>query len=271
MSASETTGRPSAKRWDHGQQTIGIGCSQADSHRFPRALLLDLDGTLLDHARASAQAIQQVLADHGLSPVEDAVPLWQSLEAAHFQRYLDGELTFEEQRIARATAFLTAHGAVAPSRSTALSWFDDYLTHYEASWSPFEDVQPFLASLTELAAPPLTAVLTNGDHAQQRAKLDAMGLGSMPLHASSTLGVRKPDPRTFLRVCADLGVTPERAWYVGDNFEVDALGAESAGLHGIWLNRSATTSRRGHPSHAADLTTVAAWLSEISPGRCRQL
>lgn len=51
----------------------------------PRALLMDLDGTLLDHAGASARAILAVLADCDLSPTDDSVALWHALEAEHFQ------------------------------------------------------------------------------------------------------------------------------------------------------------------------------------------
>ncbi|RRD50326.1 HAD family hydrolase [Arachnia propionica] len=226
----------------------------------PRALLMDLDGTLMDHAGASAHAILAVLADRDLSPTEDSVALWRALEAEHFQRYLDGELTFEEQRVARITAFLAAHGAVALSRADSLSWFEGYLARYESSWRPFDDVRPFLDAVAALPAPPLVAVVTNGHQMQQQAKLTAIGLGSMTMYASSTMGVRKPDPHLFLQVCDDLGVAPEQAWFIGDDLETDAVGSESAGLHGIWLNRAATTNRRGRPSRAASLTDIATWL-----------
>ena len=226
----------------------------------PHALLMDLDGTLLDHAGASTHAVLAVLADRDLSPTEDSVALWHALEAEHFQRYLDGEVTFEEQRVARVAAFLAAHGVTGLGRRELLSWFDGYLACYEASWRPFDDVHPFLATVAALDAPPVMAAVSNGDAAQQRSKLTAIGLDSLPLYTSSTLGVSKPAPRIFHEVCADLGVTAERAWFIGDSLETDALGAESAGLHGIWLDRTAATSRRGRPSHAANLATVAAWL-----------
>lgn len=47
---------------------------------------------------------------------------------------------------------------------------------------------------------------------------------------SGVYGIEKPDPRIFLHACEQLGVAPEQALYVGDIYEIDVLGARSAGL-----------------------------------------
>lgn len=50
-------------------------------------------------------------------------------------------------------------------------------------------------------------------------------------------GVLKPDSRAFLDVLERLGVQPEEAIMVGDNFFDDVLGAESVGIKGILIKR----------------------------------
>ena len=82
-------------------------------------------------------------------------------------------------------------------------------------------------------------MLSNGDQEQQEDKVSRTGLGRFldVVLTSEQLGVAKPDPRVFELACARLGVPPQAAVYVGDQLEVDALGATAAALRGIWLNR----------------------------------
>lgn len=242
--------------------TGGVGPSQ------PRAVLLDLDGTILDHERASRSAIVSVMAASGIADGADpdeSISLWRNLEAEHFQRYLDGELDFEQQRIVRVRAFLESYGRVVDhDRPALLHWFEGYRTAYERAWRAFDDVQPFVEGLTALDAAPALAVVTNGDHGQQAAKLRALGLDGVPLYASSEIGISKPDRAIFLHACESLDVDPGDAWFVGDNREADALGAKRAGLHGVWLDRGGDPDARSRPARAATLLDVLEWIKELS-------
>lgn len=83
--------------------------------------------------------------------------------------------------------------------------------------------------------------------AQQEAKVARTGLGRYldVVLTSGELGVAKPDPRIFDLACRHLGVPPKRAVYVGDRLDVDALAATTAGLRGVWLNRTGRPARPG--------------------------
>jgi len=228
-----------------------------------RALLLDLDGTILDHEAARRTALLEALENSSLAHEVDAsiaVSRWCDFEAQHFQRYLDGELTFEEQRVVRTRAFLASYGVHGLDRSALLRWFDRYRGFYENAWRAFDDVQPFLQAVASLESVPLLAVVTNGDQEQQARKLHSLGLGRISLYTSSTLGFRKPDRSAFLRVCAELEIEPAQAWFIGDNREVDALGAEAAGLHGIWLHRESGPAPFDRPRRVSTLTEVIEWI-----------
>lgn len=52
---------------------------------------------------------------------------------------------------------------------------------------------------------------------------------------SGVFGVEKPDPRIFHHACEQLGVAPADAFYVGDVYEVDVVGARAAGLEPIFI------------------------------------
>ena len=47
---------------------------------------------------------------------------------------------------------------------------------------------------------------------------------------SSVMGIRKPDPRIFLKAMDDLDINPAEALYIGDREEYDSIGAMNAGM-----------------------------------------
>lgn len=53
---------------------------------------------------------------------------------------------------------------------------------------------------------------------------------------SSHAGVEKPDPRIFAVALEAMGVAPAEAFYVGDVYEVDVVGARRAGLSPVLLD-----------------------------------
>ena len=211
-------------------------------------VLLDVDGTLVDHDWAEREALAGWIQAARLPVQVGCVPtevLWHDLAESAFVDYRAGRLTFQGQRRQRVSRFLTALGTdVADLDDAALdAEFGQYLHRYEAAWRPFPDALDALGALVSLTR---VAVLSNGDHDQQVEKLRRTGLVSLvgAVITSSDLGVSKPDPRAFLRAAERLGVAPGQALYCGDRLDIDAVAASDAGLVGIWLNRTGSTS--GH-------------------------
>lgn len=82
------------------------------------------------------------------------------------------------------------------------------------------------------------------------------------------VGVGKPDPRIFAHACGMLDVEPKNIWHVGDDPELDVLGAQRAGLRGVWINR--TGQEWPHSEHMPDLIVrdlgeLHAWLTDTQP------
>lgn len=92
-------------------------------------------------------------------------------------------------------------------------------------------------------------VVSNSDGKVEHA-LEAAGLREYfdVVVDSSVAGVEKPDPRIFAVALDALGVAPAEAVYVGDVYDVDAVGARAAGLHPVLLDPLG--------SSAADVPTV---------------
>jgi len=65
------------------------------------------------------------------------------------------------------------------------------------------------------------------------------------LSDSALVGWSKPDRRIFEHTLAELKVSPQQAWMVGDNFEADIRGAAGLGIRTCWLAPSDRTAPPG--------------------------
>ena len=96
-------------------------------------------------------------------------------------------------------------------------------------------------------------MLTNGEHAHQRLKLERVGLVDEVdrVFTSDEFPLGKPDPGAFLGTCSRLGVEPGDALMVGDSVVADFEGALGAGLEAVLLDR-----RDEHTSRAPRIRSL---------------
>lgn len=207
-----------------------------------RGVLFDIDDTLVDLEYAMTTALRDV-SEHLLPGLDQAG--WVKFgrifthETTHFyDRYLAGELTFNEQRLLRGRAALGHFGVELQDGEESQAWVADYHQRQTAYVRAFDDVEGVLDAL-DAAGIPYGAV-SNNVHDYQRAKLDGAGLARIKvLVGTDTVGVPKPDPAIYLEGVRLLGTRPGgETLYVGDNRLLDADGATAAGLVGVWLNRT---------------------------------
>jgi len=220
----------------------------AEAARRIRVALFDLDDTLFAHREAVERGITAYRAVLGgeVAAADAAAESarWHELEEEHYHRYLAGELDFRGQRRARARSFLAPYGLVVETDDEADAWWDGYIVHYENAWSLHDDTLPCLDALTTGPDPVRIGLVTNGDLNAQTAKLRATGLLPRIEHtvASGDVGVAKPDAAIFERACSVFGVEPGSAACIGDRLATDALGASTAGLLGVWLDRTGSAT-----------------------------
>jgi putative hydrolase of the HAD superfamily len=205
-----------------------------------RGVLFDIDDTLVDLEYAMTTALREV-SEHLLPGLDQTG--WERFgrifthETTHYyDRYLAGELTFNDQRLLRGRAALGHFGVELADGEESHRWLTAYSRLQPSYVRVFADVPPLL-DLLDAAGIPYGAV-SNNVHDYQRAKLDGAGLERVSrLVGTDTVGVAKPEPAIYLEGVRLLGTAAEETLYVGDNRLLDAEGSTAAGLVGVWLNR----------------------------------
>lgn len=202
-----------------------------------KALLLDLDDTLIDTRRGTQLALTDYHGSHGHLmgvSLEEASERWDRGIKLHFPRYVSGEISFQEQRRWRIREVF-ARPDLTDAESDEL--FQGYLGHYVNHWILFDDVLPFLDGMKAKGMP--MGIVTNGSAEQQMAKIRATGIGDRVevVVSSEAVGWRKPQREIFLHAAERLGVRAKDCVMVGDNYEADYLGAKAAGMGAVLVDR----------------------------------
>jgi putative hydrolase of the HAD superfamily len=222
----------------------GTGPASGEEPQRIRAVLLDIDDTLVDTRSSFAAALRQVqvtwlphLDDAGAGEV---LARWVNDPGGHFRTYIRGECDFSTQRRLRADDLHAAFGGPALDDADFAAWERCYDDAFRSAWAPCDDAVALLDSLA-VAGLPLGAV-TNAGTGYQRAKLALLGLlDRLPVVIGvDVLGRGKPAPEVFALACRRLGVAAAECAFVGDELDIDARGARDAGLLGIWLDRHGT-------------------------------
>lgn len=123
----------------------------------------------------------------------------------------------------------------------------------------FDDARPALAWLAQRY--PIVAV-SNGT-----ANVHTIGLGEFFVGSVSAndVGVGKPDVRIFQAAAKSVGLAPAHILHVGDDANLDVIGALNAGMQTVWVNRTDHLWSQAQHPHAT-VTTMLELCDLLNPG-----
>ncbi|MBA7691986.1 Phosphoglycolate phosphatase [subsurface metagenome] len=101
----------------------------------------------------------------------------------------------------------------------------------------YDDVAPTLTHLRELG---LTLGLISNVDRDITSVYEELGLANwlQVTVTSQDVGFNKPRPEIFQAALKQAGVKPAEAIYVGDQYQIDVVGANGAGMRGILIDRN---------------------------------
>ena len=216
-----------------------------------KALLVDLDDTLLDYSGGADQSwVEACGTCCSASGIDPAVLVTAIAETRRW--FWDDPVRQRRERLDMVGAWqhivefaLDRLGRGAPGLAAAIA--RDYAARRREAMSLFPEALGCLAKLRRGGVP--MAMVTNGDATQQRDKIARHRLAGYfdAILIEGEFGIGKPETAVYRHALQALGVAPTDAWMVGDHLEWDVGAPQQLGLRGVWIDRGG----RGLPPNSA--------------------
>ena len=207
-----------------------------------RALIFDLDGTLIDSKRDLIFSVNAML-----------------LEMGREQLHVDTISGYIGHGAPQLVGQALGNGATEAERERALKYF---LAYYEDHKMDSTCAYPGVPeALAHLAALPM-AILTNKPVRISVRILEGLSLAKYfrAVYGGNSFETKKPDPLGALTILRDLGAAPAEAMLIGDS-GVDVQTARNAGTFAAAVNYGFGTHDRA--THPADIYLDS--LSDLVP------
>jgi HAD superfamily hydrolase (TIGR01662 family) len=210
-----------------GRSGYGVASRRVAEIRF---VVFDVGETLVDETRAWSLRAQAA----GVTPLTLFAALGALIERGEDHR--------------RVWSLL---GVAPPDLEVAIEPSDVY-----------PDVPPCLRALSEAG---YRLGLAGNQPSSARDSLERLGLPVELVATSGELGVEKPDPAFFERICERADAAPSQIAYVGDRLDNDIEPARAAGMFTVFIRRGPWGHIHAHLPGAARVDARIDSLAEL-PG-----
>lgn len=197
-----------------------------------KAVLIDIDDTLLDFKRCAEESIFRSAEEIGLRLPSDIIETFVFFNDQYWRRIEKGELTKAQLRKERFNTIFSSIGIKTDGEA-----FDDNfkknLHHAYVKVDGAEDLLKYLSRYKVYAA-------SNAhDRDYQKTRLARAGLIDYfdGLFVSGQVGANKPS-REFFDICMqNIQAEPREVVMVGDSLSADISGAKDYGYHTVWFDK----------------------------------
>ncbi len=212
-----------------------------------QAVFFDLYNTLITYRPAREDVHAQALEEFGKKV--DRQKIAHGLKAGDEFFYKENTLsrvqnrTAEEQiKIWRGYEEAVLKTAGVKSSPELIDGILSYLKNTDYKMVLFDDVLPALRQIKDNALQ--TGIISNID-IDIRPMCQEMGLDSLIdiIATSMETGLSKPDPDAFKYAAKKLNIKPSECVYVGDQYQIDVIGANQAGMTGVLVDREGIFNR----------------------------
>ena len=198
-----------------------------------RAVLWDVDGTLLNFLAAEKAAIRECFRRFDLGECTDAMlARYSTINRGYWEKIERGEIGKPRALVARFEDFFSGEGLPT---GCAEAFNDEYQVRLGDTvvfeHGAREAVEALLGRVKQYA-------VTNGTATAQRRKLKNSGLDKLldGVFISEDIGVEKPDAAFFDYVFCHIDAARDETVIIGDSLTSDMLGGNNAGIRCWWYN-----------------------------------
>lgn len=202
-----------------------------------RHIIFDLDRTLWDFERAASETLSDLynlyIKSRTHVSLDGFIQVYKKINESLWDAYRAQQISKDLLRSKRFQITLEEIGIHDNALGTRLG--DLYVNII----SQKVYLLPYAMELLEYLKPNYSmSIMTNGFKEVQYPKIKQSGIGHYFCHTfiSEEIGFNKPDIRIFEFAIQTLNIEPKEILFVGDDWEVDILGAARAGMQQAFFN-----------------------------------
>ena len=216
-----------------------------------KALFFDLDHTLWDFEANSALAFKSLFEEYDIPlDLHQFLTVYIPNNNVYWKKYREGKIDKQTLRFERLKTVFDILNY--PATNTLI---DDLADAYIQTLPEYNILfEGAIEMLTTLNAHYDLHIITNGFQDVQYFKMKNSGL--LPFFDtvtdSSSVGVKKPDPKIFEHALKVGGVFPHESIMIGDNLEADIEGALATGMHAVHF----MPLEKKNPSHYIEINKL---------------
>jgi putative hydrolase of the HAD superfamily len=201
-------------------------------------IFFDLDRTIWDFDRNSGETIKELFfkyqLDRSIGDPENFIQVYHEVNLELWSYYRRGEMTKDILRTKRFRMSLAHFGITDDELAEKIG--DEYLAN-----SPTKTLLiPHAREILDYLLPAYHLhIITNGFLTTQQIKLKNCELEPyfQSLTTSEVVGHNKPRPEIFHQALSAVNARKKESLMIGDDLEVDILGARKYGIDQVFLNR----------------------------------
>lgn len=197
-----------------------------------KAILWDIDETLLDFSAAEDTGVRAVLEHFGQEPTDEKVEIYSRINDSLWKAFERGEVEKDEITRTRYQQFFDAIGI----EGDGIEAEKLYRSHLSSSAIPVKGAKEILDYLDGRYD---MYVVTNGVSETQRNRMKISGFGKYmkDMFVSEDAGCQKPK-KEFFDYCFDRmpKISKEEIIIIGDSLSSDIKGGMNAGVKTCWFN-----------------------------------
>ena len=215
-----------------------------------KAVLIDIDDTLLDFRACSSLALDYAIARTGYELPDNTFETFWTINNSLWEQVERGEITKPRLHEMRWNTIFHAMGFDEYDGPLFEEHFYGKLRDYAVLIPGADELLAYLSKKYNLYA------ASNSSHDQQKARLSKVGLDQYftGIFVSESLGHQKPTKEFFDACFERMGgfFNRENTVLIGDSITADIRGGNRYGMETIWYNHN----RKPNPTDPADYPTV---------------
>lgn len=206
-------------------------------------VILDLDKTICKYSQSKEEVLMSAFEEHNLEPFFTI----DEFEAA-METYEDADevTTKSDCRRISCESLAVEHGYEKSVGTELGETYSHRRRHGDVEFLPgAEEALEYLTNRYKLG------LITNAEREVQRPKLESLDVYTLfetVVYAGHDTEY-KPHPEAFREALQVIGVEPDEALYIGDDFESDVLGADAVGIDTIWVSEKSPPESENSPTH----------------------